>query len=646
MLGYTSSSGKTIITTALAKLYWASYAMKGVRSKDDFNAGNWNADVADKAGQIETLNADVADKAGQIETLNADVADKAGQIETLNADVADKAGQIETLNADVADKASQIETLQADVAGKAEKIETLNAEITEKADRIEALNADVAGKSEQITALNSKAAEDEKELEGLRADNAAKDGQIKALSEEVQTKDKLIDTLKEQNDEKDKIIEGLQPSAMTDTEAPTEAPAESPKAEEEAGGARNALSALKMPKIGPLSVNGRITLNQQTMSMFGAMMAQGSESKLEKINSLIGFVNDLEYKVRFNGVDAEAFVSARGEDLASLKVHNSNDAVSAITDVIPSYFFTVSKADLAGTVSEIDLKADPQKLMEAVMQSLMKVAGGVRLSEPEQVNETILDTVFTSKITIDMTLKEVALLGLNACKEIIENEEVASVIGQLKAKGLDIPVEKIDQAIEQVSYMKDEDLPEADMSLYTNEKQDTVFCTVVKKDGQEITNTISGTIDGKGVYEYHMGDQLDISMKAGADGVFMTVKASGMVIAIHVVPRPCENGKAATATVTFSGMELLTVDIEVLQEAEITGTFDTTGRTELTIKDLKEKKTDLAKDLLEDAAANYKPVLMDKLQKVAPDMMSIFDSVVRLIKENAPELVSQIKLPK
>ena len=48
MLGYTSSSGKTIITTALAKLYWASYAMKGVRSKDDFNAGNWNADVADK----------------------------------------------------------------------------------------------------------------------------------------------------------------------------------------------------------------------------------------------------------------------------------------------------------------------------------------------------------------------------------------------------------------------------------------------------------------------------------------------------------------------------------------------------------------------------------------------------------------------
>ena len=49
--------------------------------------------------------------------LNADVADKARQIETLNADAADKAAQTETLTADAAKAAEEAKaTLESEVA--------------------------------------------------------------------------------------------------------------------------------------------------------------------------------------------------------------------------------------------------------------------------------------------------------------------------------------------------------------------------------------------------------------------------------------------------------------------------------------------------------------------------------------------------
>ena len=523
------------------------------------------------------------------------------------------------------------ESAEAPEAG--DKAETAEAEVKEAA---AAVKAAVEEKAEEVKEEAKEKAEEVKEEIKEKAEEVKEDA--KEIAETVEEKvEEKIEEAKEKAEAAEEVkaaAEGAEAAAEDEAKA-------------EAGEAGGVLSMLRKPELRPVTVNGKVALNQQTMSMVGDMAAQGSESRLAKINSLIEFVNGLEFKAAFNGKDAaEGYVAMKGESLASFEVRGSSEAVTAITDVIPGYSFTASKADLAGSMSEMSLKVDPQKLMQAVMQPVMKMVGEAKISEPEQVDETILDTVFTSKSTIDMTVKEMALLGLNTAKEILGNEEVISLLGQLKAKGLEIPADKIDQLIEQVSSSKDEEVPEVDVSIYSNEKQDLIFSTVIKKDGQEISNSLSGSIDGKGVYEYHMGDQLDISVRAGKGGAYVTVKASGMEIALNIVPRPCENGKAATATVTFSGMEVLTADIEILKEGEITGAFDTANRTELTIKDLKEKKTELAKDLLQDATANYKPVLKDKLQKVAPDMLSVFASLKRMIKENAPAIVNQIKLPK
>ena len=155
-------------------------------------------------------------------------------------------------------------------------------------------------------------------------------------------------------------------------------------------------------------------------------------------------------------------------------------------------------------------------------------------------------------------------------------------------------------------------------------------------------NSLGGKIDGNAVTEYQMGDKAYVSVKAGKGGLFMTAKASGMEIGINAVPEARENGIAAKATVTLNGMEVVTAEIEKLNEGEITGAFDTANKIELTIKDLKEKKNELVTLFRQDVAVNYKPVLKDKLQKAAPEMLSIFSSLKRLVKQNAPAVMNKV----
>ena len=180
-----------------------------------------------------------------------------------------------------------------------------------------------------------------------------------------------------------------------------------------------------MPKIElkPMTVKEKITLNKDNVSAVAGLMFQGDKGKIEKLGQLIDFVNDMEYTVLFDGVDAEAFVSARGEDLASALVLRSDDSYSIYSDMYPNYYVDIKKEDLqslAGENFQMPANVDPNKLTQAVMTPVMKMMTGVKFGEPEAVEETMFDTAFTSKTPINMTLKEMALLGLNCVKEIMD----------------------------------------------------------------------------------------------------------------------------------------------------------------------------------------------------------------------------------
>ena len=214
----------------------------------------------------------------------------------------------------------------------------------------------------------------------------------------------------------------------------------------------------------------------------------------------------------------------------------------------------------------------------------------------------------------------------------------------MKAKGLNLPVEKVDQLIEKVSNAKDEELPTVDAAIYSNEKQDMVFKADVLQDGKETMHAFGGMVDGCGVSEYQMGDQMYSAAMVGKGSVNMTVKAMGMEIDIKGVIEARQNGKAAVVTMALSGMELMKAEIELIDDAVLTGKFDTGNKVDITVRDIQENQQNVLEALRKDYFENYIPALNEKLQKVAPEMLSIFEKAMNLVEQAAPTVLNNVNL--
>ena len=587
---------------------------------------------------VETLAADVKETAKDVKAAAEEKAEETKTaVEDAKAAVEEKT---EDVKAAVEEKAEETKTAVEDAkAAVEEKAEDVKAAIEEKAEDVkektEDVKAAVEEKAEDVKAAVEEKAEDIKEkAEDVKAAVEEKAEDIKAAAEEK------AEDIKEKTD---------------DVKAAVEEKTEEIKAAAESADAaakdemQSMAIASVMPKIElkPMTVKEKITLNKDNVSAVAGLMFQGDKGKIEKLGQLIDFVNDMEYTVLFDGVDAEAFVSARGEDLASALVLRSDDSYSIYSDMYPNYYVDIKKEDLqslAGENFQMPANVDPNKLTQAVMTPVMKMMTGVKFGEPEAVEETMFDTAFTSKTPINMTLKEMALLGLNCVKEIMDNADVASLLDSLKDKGIKVSVSDIDEAIKAVEASKDEEVPDVDAGMYTNEKNDMVFKVDVSQDGKIVSHSVGGKVGNNGVSEVQIADQMYVKVTAGNDGAFITVKAQGMELAINVVPEKRANGRALVATISFMNLEMAKIEVEKLNEGILTGKFNIDGKKEITIKDLKEKGKELVKEVLNDATTNYLPALKEKIQKIAPEMMSLFSSAKKLIK-NAPQMIPAQMLP-
>ena len=601
------------------------------------------ATVEEKAEDVKDA---AEEKAEEVkEETKAEVEEKAENkkeavkedVETLAADVKETAKDVK---AAAEEKAEETKTAVEDAkAAVEEKTEDVKAAVEEKAEEtktaVEDAKAAVEEKAEDVKAAVEEKAEDVKEkTEDVKAAVEEKAEDVKAAVEEK------AEDIKEKTD---------------DVKAAVEEKTEEIKAAAESADAaakdemQSMAIASVMPKIElkPMTVKEKITLNKDNVSAVAGLMFQGDKGKIEKLGQLIDFVNDMEYTVLFDGVDAEAFVSARGEDLASALVLRSDDSYSIYSDMYPNYYVDIKKEDLqslAGENFQMPANVDPNKLTQAVMTPVMKMMTGVKFGEPEAVEETMFDTAFTSKTPINMTLKEMALLGLNCVKEIMDNADVASLLDSLKDKGIKVSVSDIDEAIKAVEASKDEEVPDVDAGMYTNEKNDMVFKVDVSQDGKIVSHSVGGKVGNNGVSEVQIADQMYVKVTAGNDGAFITVKAQGMELAINVVPEKRANGRALVATISFMNLEMAKIEVEKLNEGILTGKFNIDGKKEITIKDLKEKGKELVKEVLNDATTNYLPALKEKIQKIAPEMMSLFSSAKKLIK-NAPQMIPAQMLP-
>ena len=529
------------------------------------------------------------------------------------------------------------------------------AEEAKTEDKAAEVKADIEKTAEDVKTDVEKTAEDVKAAAEEKAEEIKEDvkEEVKAVEEKAEeAKDAAGEKVEEAKDAAGEKVEEVK-ADVEEKAAEVKAAAEE-KAEEikedikaAAEGAEVAAEdeAKKAPK--PFTLNAKYTLNKQAVSMFGAMLAQGNESRLEKINSIVDFVNGLDYQLLFDGENAEGYVSLKGEALSSFAAKDQGETIKMWMDEFPNYAFIAKKgvSNIAPTF-KLPENLDKEKLTESFMKPVMKMLSSIKYGEPETVNEEILGTTFTTKTPINMNLKEMALVGLNAVKEMLEDEQIASLIEQLKAKGIKIDITGIDEAIANVEKSKEEELPQVDAGVYTNENTDVIVRVIVTQDGKEVAHSIGGKLGDGGVSEYQMGDKMAFSMRASKEGVNMTVKAQGMDFGLTIVPEARENGAAAKATLTMNGMELMTAEFEKLDEATLKGlSVEAENVIDVTEFQDKEKAQELGKAMVEDMMKNYKPALKEKLEKVAPEMVEILFKVKELVKNNADTIRQQLPAP-
>ncbi len=606
--------------------------------KEEVKAVEEKAEEAKTAAgeKVEEVKAAAEEKVEEVKTAVGE------KVEEVKADVE---GKVEEAKAAVEEKTEEVkaavEEIKEDVKEEAKAVEEKTEEVkTAAGEKVEEIKEDV---KEEAKAAEEKAEEGKADVEEKAAEvKAAAEEKAEEIKEDVKEEVKAVEEKAEEaKDAAGEKAEEVKAAA----EEKAEEIKEDIKAAAEGAEVAAEDEAKKAPK--PFTLNAKYTLNKQAVSMFGAMLAQGNESRLEKINSIVDFVNGLDYQLLFDGENAEGYVSLKGEALSSFAAKDQGETIKMWMDEFPNYAFIAKKgvSNIAPTF-KLPENLDKEKLTESFMKPVMKMLSSIKYGEPETVNEEILGTTFTTKTPINMNLKEMALVGLNAVKEMLEDEQIASLIEQLKAKGIKIDITGIDEAIANVEKSKEEELPQVDAGVYTNENTDVIVRVIVTQDGKEVAHSIGGKLGDGGVSEYQMGDKMAFSMRASKEGVNMTVKAQGMDFGLTIVPEARENGAAAKATLTMSGMELMTAEFEKLDEATLKGlSVEAENVIDVTEFQDKEKAQELGKAMVEDMMKNYKPALKEKLEKVAPEMVEILFKVKELVKNNAGTIMQQLPAP-
>ena len=293
-------------------------------AKTEDKAAEVKADIEKTAEDVKT---DVEKTA---EDVKAAAEEKA---EEIKEDVKEEVKAVEEKAEEAKDAAGEKVEEAKDAAG--EKVEEVKADVEEKAAEVKAAAEEKAEEikedvKEEVKAVEEKA-EEAKDAVGEKAE------EVKAAAEE----------------KAEEIKEDIKAAAEGAEVA----------AEDE---------AKKAPK--PFTLNAKYTLNKQAVSMFGAMLAQGNESRLEKINSIVDFVNGLDYQLLFDGENAEGYVSLKGEALSSFAAKDQGETIKMWMDEFPNYAFIAKKgvSNIAPTF-KLPENLDKEKLTESFMKPVMKM---------------------------------------------------------------------------------------------------------------------------------------------------------------------------------------------------------------------------------------------------------------------------------
>ena len=250
----------------------------------------------------------------------------------------------------------------------------------------------------------------------------------------------------------------------------------------------------------PVSFDAKINLDGD------GILALAGEELPEETKQAITIAKDILSVLTLKGVAAKDTAELdllAGEDVfLSIGVKNAEDGgLVAASSLLGSMVLSVSaetiqalQEEMQASVSEASagldglenldkeqMTKDFAEITEKVLKAFEEKKG-----ETETGDFTVDDLKFTAKTPVNMTYTEFMELVLNSTKELLAKESFQPIV-KAASKDKDL-IAEIDKKIEKLNSMPEEEKPEVQFALYSNENEDSYFvCDLTKAAKEEET---------------------------------------------------------------------------------------------------------------------------------------------------------------
>ena len=396
------------------------------------------------------------------------------------------------------------------------------------------------------------------------------------------------------------------------------------------------LPAVEVPNV---TATGAVTIDQDQLlallPMFGV-----DEDMLGMVKAVLPVAANLGCRVTLNN-GAQIDVQLKGQDVASAALAVTDDGLTVVSDVIPSYVLTLSKdtiqqfvdqiiEQIKAALGELDLQAIMERVMGYVQEFANEAMAGIVMGEPEAAEVTVNEYTFNMKLPISVDVKVLAKAVVGLVQKVANDEVIAPLLS-----AADVTLSVDEDTLAQIESTPEDQLPTLNVDLYMIANEDgateQVYYAEAVADSkseevgqinvtalienqnvnmalsipsQNITVTFENTIT-----DNYVGNAVNADIAGMYFGDFTNVYMNEESIQVE-----------EELYVMNTDAPLLTANLTVVPGGELTLSFDEEGKTVLPIEQLMaDEEGEAANGLLMDVMSNGLNSVLAKAAEAMPE---------------------------
>lgn len=410
--------------------------------------------------------------------------------------------------------------------------------------------------------------------------------------------------------------------------------------------------SFSMAEEAPEGFTAKVTLALQEDTI--KQLMGGAEEAKEATKAIVKLMNSLSILATSDGVDSEISVLLEDNLLIQALVLKDDNGMVLHSNLFPNYAINVPNEEIGGLSGVPQLDVNQEKLMAEIEETYKgifdKIAASI--SEPEAADVTFFDKHFDSRRSVDMSAKDIMTLLYESIGELVQKEEMASLLKQLGEAGVNVKVEDI---MAQIDQLKEEEIPETSIDIYDN-GVDTVLqilsaqsinrgentsnssfsiggiggvgtSTGTNEAYDETVKALIGNIDGDTVAQIESGEaQVEIKASKGIITLEGTGDAGGLPMQFNVSIVENENGTDIGLSLMANGSLLLSAQCSVTKGSAMTGNIPTEGKNYLPLQDISNPESENYAAFMTEVM-NSVGGLLGKIMEAAPELAPLFNNL-------------------